>query len=265
MEEKVEQVTKPDRMLGDEWENWTGSLDESTQYRETATLFTIYAGVALVFVLGLFAFALYMIEPRLRQFHPLILVSVRSLTVLFIFAAAAWSVLTAVSVYTGRNFIFGSRPGQVAASRILPAAILIARRLGISRDRLGNSFVSFSNAIVRATHKPSGGKTIILLPRCIRADLKKDVKELADRAGVLVFTATGGGQARKIIREQRPKAVIGIACERDLMSGIHDVAPIMPTIGVTNKRPEGPCKNTVIDMGDLKKAIETFTGVSLDT
>ena len=79
-----------------------------------------------------------------------------------------------------------------------------------------------------------------------------------------VYTAAGGGQARKIIREQRPTAVIGVACERDLMSGINDIVPKMPTLGVTNKRPEGPCKNTLINMDELRKAIETLTGVSLE-
>ena len=90
------------------------------------------------------------------------------------------------------------------------------------------------------------------------------MKDLAQRAGIETFTASGGGQARKIISEQRPTAIIGVACERDLMSGIHDVAPKMPTLGVTNKRPDGPCKNTIVDIEKLRKAIETLTGVLLD-
>ena len=48
------------------------------------------------------------------------------------------------------------------------------------------------------------------------------------------------------------------------MSGINDVAPKMPTLGVTNKRPEGPCKNTIIDLNELKEAIKVLTGVTLD-
>jgi len=264
MEEKVEKLEKRDRMLGDEWENWTGDLDESKEYNETAALFTWYAGIALAVTLLFFAFVLYMIEPRLELIHPAVLFTARIATAVIILLSAGWSVLMAVSVFTGKNLIFHTRTGQVTAARFLPFAIAAGRRLGISRDRIGNSFVSFSNAIVRATYKPDSGKTIILLPRCLKSDLKQEVRELAARADVEVFTATGGGQARKIIREQRPSAVIGVACERDLMSGINDVAPKMPTMGVTNKRPEGPCKNTLIDLNELKKAIETFTGKSLD-
>jgi len=264
MEEKVEKVKKPDRLLGDEWENWTGDLDESVTYNENASLFAYYAAFALALVCGGCAFILYMIEPRLRLIHPALLYAARAAIFVFIVLSLGWGALLAASVFTGRNFILGGRAGQVTATKILPAALAIGKRLGISRDRIGNSFVSFSNAIVKATYKPGTGKALILLPRCLNADLKKEIKELAERADVKVFTATGGGQARKLIRVHRPSAVIGVACERDLMSGIHDVAPKMPTLGVTNKRPEGPCKNTLVDMEELKQAIETLTGVSLD-
>jgi len=264
MDEKVEKTKKKDRLLGDEWENWAGDLDESMTFDETARLFTIYATVALLLILGGIAFTLYMIEPRLVLFHPMLAVIANILTIALIIGVSVWSILVIVSVFTGKNFLFYSRLGQITATRILPFTMAIARHLGISRDRLGNSFVSFSNAIVKASHKPGKGKTIILLPRCLKSDIKKEVKELGNRAGIEVFTATGGGQARKIIKEHRPTAVIGVACERDLVSGIHDVAPKMPTLGVTNKRPEGPCKNTLVDMDKLRKAIETLTGVSLD-
>jgi len=264
MEKTEEKTPKRDRKLGDEWEDWTGDLDESMTYDETAALFTLYAGIALVIFMAGTAFMLYMVEPRLRLIHPVLLYGIKGLAVAFLLLGAAWGFMIAVSVFTGRNLVFHSRLGQVTATWILPFALAIARRLGISRDRFGNSFVFFSNAIVKVTHKPGSGKTIILLPRCLKKDIREQVQELAGRAGVKVFTATGGGQARTIIREERPTAVIGVACERDLMSGIHDVAPIMPTMGVTNKRPEGPCKNTLVDMDELKSAIETLTGVSLD-
>ena len=255
---------KPDRILGDEWENWTGELDESLTYRETATLFAIFAGVALAVVLVGLAFAFYMIEPRLFILHPMLVGVVGVVTGLVIAASGVFALLLILSVFTGKNLVFYGRMGQVAAARILPLTISIARRLGISRDRLGNSFVNFSNAIVRASYRPGKGRPVIILPRCLTPALKKEVTELGGQAGIGVFTATGGGQARKIIREERPSAVIGVACERDLLSGIADVAPKLPTIGVTNQRPEGPCKNTLVDMGELKRAIETLTGVHLD-
>ncbi len=79
-----------------------------------------------------------------------------------------------------------------------------------------------------------------------------------------MFVATGGGEARKVIHQERPSAVIGVACERDLISGIHDVAPKVATLGVANQRPEGPCKNTLIDLEELRVAIRALTGIDVE-
>ena len=264
MEEKVDQIDKPDRMLGDEWESWTGDLDESVIYNESAALFARFTALSLVTISALVALALYMIEPRLSQIHPSLVIAARIVIGLVILIFTGWVGLIISSAFTGKNLIGNSRMGQVTAARLMPWTVAVARRLGISRDRIGNSFVTFSNAIVKATYTPGKGKTIILLPRCLNVDVKKEIKELGEKANVKVFTATGGGQARKIIRAQRPSSVIGVACERDLMSGIQDVAPKMPTIGVTNKRPDGPCKNTRVDMDELREAIKSLTGVELN-
>lgn len=264
MKEINDTLSKPDRLLGDEWLNWTGNLDESTAYNETANLFTLFAAIAILILLSSLGIILYMIEPRLNLLHPLLVYIARTVIIAIIIAFASIGILTITSVFTGKNLLYHNRLGQIAATRILPFALSIAQRLGIPRDRLGNSFVIFSNAIVKASHKPGKGKTVILLPRCLKSDLKKQVLDMGKRASIGVFTATGGGQARKIIIAERPTAIIGVACERDLISGIHDVAPKMPTLGVTNKRPEGPCKNTIIDLNELKIAIETLTGKSID-
>lgn len=264
MNEKNDPNQKLDRVLGDEWQTWTGSLDESKMYNESANLFAFYSTIALIILLGGFAAVLYLIEPRLYMLHPALVYVARAITVIIISIFAIIGINIFASVFTGKKLLLNKQIGQIAASRIFPIAFPIAKRFGIPRDKLGNSFVTFSNAIVKASHIPGKGKTIILIPRCLKLDMKEQVKELGNRAGVGVFSATGGGQARKIIIKEHPTAVIGIACERDLVSGIHDIAVKMPTIGVPNKRPEGPCKNTTIDLDEIKNAIKTFTGTVLD-
>jgi hypothetical protein len=251
---------KPDRVLGDEWEDWSGRMDESRSYDETARLFTLYGLIAVLIVTVALGCILYLIEPRLSMISPVLVLAARAITVAFTILLTAVSAIMIVSVFTGKSLFLDTRLGQFGASRILPLADSVARKLGVSRDRLANSFVTFSNAIVRASYRPAGGKTIILVPRCLSAEQKQELRELGESAGVGVFTATGGGQARKIILQERPASVIGIACERDLISGIHDVAPKLPTIGVPNIRPEGPCKNTRVDLEKVKQAIGTLTG-----
>ena len=264
MNEQADKPSTVDRKLGDEWEDWAGDLDESHSYDEKAGLFASLAALSLLFVFIGAGFILYMIEPRLGMIHPFVLATARIIITISVAIMTILSLMIVVSVFTGRDFLGHIRLGQVSASRILPLAVTIAGWFGISRDRLGNSFVSFSNAIIEARRKPIDGKTIILIPRCLSADMKKAIRELGEQTGIGVFNATGGGQARKIVREQRPSAVIGVACERDLVSGIKDVAPKMPVIGVANKRPEGPCKNTLIDLDDLKAAIRTLTGAEVE-
>lgn len=57
------------------------------------------------------------------------------------------------------------------------------------------------------------------------------------------------------VKEAKPKAIIAIACERDLASGMADVFPI-PVIGVLNERPNGPCCNTTVDINKVRDAVE---------
>jgi len=63
--------------------------------------------------------------------------------------------------------------------------------------------------------------------------------------------------ARKIIVENRPKLVIAVACQRDLVSGIQEVFPI-PTYGILNERPFGPCFNTTVDYKKIEYAIKNL-------
>ena len=68
----------------------------------------------------------------------------------------------------------------------------------------------------------------------------------------------GGTLARKTVKELGPAAIVAVACEQDLFSGILDVRPL-PTLGVLNIRPEGPCRNTRVDISQLESAIRFFS------
>ena len=130
-----------------------------------------------------------------------------------------------------------------------------------SKDRLGNSFVKVSNALIR-THvkhvKPE--KLLILLPRCLQEQIREKITSFSHHMKIPVFIVAGGEKARELIMEYKPWAIIGVACERDLVSGIQDVINNIPVIGVPNFRPEGPCKNTMIDLREFERAIQTFIG-----
>lgn len=79
--------------------------------------------------------------------------------------------------------------------------------------------------------------------------------EIADENNLALFVATGGSLARRIVNEVRPEAVVAVACENDLSSGIVDTYPL-PILGIPNERPFGPCYNTSVNLDKVKEAIE---------
>jgi hypothetical protein len=80
---------------------------------------------------------------------------------------------------------------------------------------------------------------------------------LHDEIGFFISVATGGSQARRIVKDRRPKAILAVACERELTSGIQDVGSI-PVLGILNQRPEGPCRNTRVDPLAVRQVLEHF-------
>lgn len=92
--------------------------------------------------------------------------------------------------------------------------------------------------------------------RCGRCNIK-DLIQVADDNGLKLFVATGGNLARRIVKDVKPEAIVAVACERDLSSGIADSYPLA-VFGISNDRPFGPCVNTRVDMTKVVKAIELF-------
>lgn len=166
-----------------------------------------------------------------------------------------------------------------AINLLFPLATRIGRLCDVSKERVERSFIEVSNHLVRNKHvKVKPEKLLILTPHCIQqevcphkitrdvANCRKcgkcqvgDLLSLSQRYGVHVAIVTGGTLARKVIKTIRPHAVLAIACERDLTSGIQDVFPL-PVIGVLNQRPYGPCCNTEVDLNMVEKAVKEFLG-----
>ena len=158
---------------------------------------------------------------------------------------------------------------------LFPFAVYLGRLFGIRRRRLEASFIAVSNLLFRRRQiRVPASRLLVVTPHCLQLascphKITRDphnckrcggcdigaLVTLADEMGFHFFVATGGTLARQIVRDTRPKAVLAIACERDLMSGIQDVYPL-PAIGVLNIRPNGPCYNTHVDMELVRKQLE---------
>ena len=160
------------------------------------------------------------------------------------------------------------------ALRLYPVAIWFSKLFRMSTDSVRASFIEINNQLVKNSHVTvPAEKVLVLLPHCLqqsRCERKLtdnitlcadcglcnigEINRMCRRLGVHVALCTGGTVARKIAMELRPQAVVAVACERDLFSGILDIRPL-PAVGVLNLRPEGPCHNTKVDVSALESAI----------
>ena len=164
-----------------------------------------------------------------------------------------------------------------AINLVFRPVMLLGRLFDIERERIERSFIEISNHIVRGRHiEVFPNQLLILLPHCLQLDRCRhkithriencrrcgvcpigDLARLAEYYEVNIAVVPGGTLARKVIKSLKPRAVLAVACERDLVSGIQDVFP-MPVIGVLNDRPQGPCCNTIVDLDALERGIRSL-------
>lgn len=249
-----------DRKLGDEWllPNW--SMEEATKKITSGRRLFIGFAFLTIILLGAFTwFALFMIEPRLRSIHPILPLIFGITAVAFAGLLLLGFGLTVLSIIFEKNvllFIFGK---ELSLSFLAPLVLKLGERFGISRDKMSHSFIKVSNSLIRATKKTiESEKLLILIPRCLHRALKDKINALAEQYHCVVFTASGGEAARKAVADNQPAAIIGVACERDLLSGLQDNIERIPIIAIPNVRPEGPCKNTLVDFEEVERAVQFF-------
>lgn len=161
---------------------------------------------------------------------------------------------------------------------IYPVFMLFGGLSGKWKESLQGFTIRLNNKLVlKKIRKMTVRKLLLLLPHCLQTDECniritrniyncarcgkceiRDIIGIADEEHLELHVATGGNLARRIVKDIRPDAIVAVACERDLSSGIADSYPL-PILGVPNERPFGPCLNTRVDLERLKAAIRSFT------
>jgi hypothetical protein len=248
-----------DRRLGHEWDEWDGKpLPNRGNYDASPTLFFVWSAVALVAGLLLVALALYLFGPRLGQLHRVLpAVLWWGLAVVAGLLWLWWGVLL-LSFVTGRTLLPERLAERGPYLRLMRLTSRVADRFG-RRDWVENASVKVYNALALLRGRKVGkGELLLLIPRCLSKDTLDGVLGIAGRYGVPVFVATRGQLARRVIRERRPRAVVAVACERDMVSGLHDVAGRIPVLGLTMTLPSGPCKDALLDLGQLEDWVRAY-------
>jgi uncharacterized protein len=205
---------------------------------------------------------------------PVIVAAVFGAVTLFMLGGALTLVCT---IIRGKNLFFNTRIRGVVIRFLFPMLVGVGRLFGIGKDEVRRSFIAINNQLVTAEAKRVRPENLLLLiPHCLQhhdcpvriighvENCKgcgkckiKDLVALAKKYNISISVATGGTLARKIVRENRPQIIIGVACERDLTSGIQDTYPI-PVFGILNERPFGPCFDTDVDLARVETAMKAF-------
>lgn len=162
---------------------------------------------------------------------------------------------------------------------IMPMIKPFTKAFGIDSESIQRFFIDINNKVVQARdNNYKSSEVVLLLPHCLQnsdcnVNITHDINNckrcgkcdinamigISEKYRITMLVVTGGTSARAELSKFKPGAVVAVACERDLSSGIKDVDNI-PVYGVLNIRPNGPCNNTRVNTVKIEEAIKNLIG-----
>lgn len=245
--------------------------------RPKKRIFIALVSVA-IFVAALVCYGLWQImRPGLAEISPVLPKILGMVIIVLIIGLAAGVAGIVLAILGIPTLHFFYRWAWHVINFLFHPATFIGGMVHIPKEMIEQSFIAVNNHLVLKQHiKVPAERILILTPHCIQKDtcvfkVTRDINNchqcggcgvgsllgLAHKYGLHVVISTGGTLARQAVRQARPKAIVAVACENDLTSGIQDVFPL-PVLGVLNERPNGPCFNTRADMTKVEDAIRMF-------
>jgi len=249
-----------DRRLGHEWDEWNGQpLANDGDFRSTAGKFFLFTAMGLTAIVVASAAGVFLLAPRLAQVADWLPRALYVTDAGLALAGLIWLALIGVSYVTNRALL----PSRFAERGLLLKTLRLASRVGevfgVQRDWTDNAAIAVYNRLAWAREwRVRANEMLILIPRCLSRTALEGVMEIAKRYDIATFVATRGAYARQAIRERRPKAVVAVACERDMVSGLHDVAGRLPVLGLTMQLPNGPCKDASLDLAKMEEFVRKY-------
>jgi hypothetical protein len=250
-----------DRRLGHEWDEWDGTpLPRGGDFDTPPSRFLLWSAGAILLGLGVFWLGWWLLRPHLQALHPALPGALARTLAGFGGLTGLWWVLLVASLRTPVPLLPEVLAERGPFLRLMRLTSRLAERFG-RRDWIENGAVKVFNALaLKRRRSVRSGELLLLVPRCLSREAIDGVLSIAGRYAVPVFVATRGQLARRAIRERRPRAVVAVACERDMVSGLHDVAGKVPVLGLTLRLPSGPCKDTLLDLVKLEEWVKRMVG-----
>jgi hypothetical protein len=237
-------------------------------------LFISLLSLAVVLIILLMIGVTYLAYNWNLPLHRLLLLLLALIAVILLGTVTFGIIGIVLTIWSARTMPSFQHLIRATLHLLFPIVMLLGRVLGISEERIRGSFIEVNNQMIRARREQLPREQILLLaPHCLQnAECPHKITRhpdncqrcgkcqvsglisLQERYGVNLAFATGGTLARHFVQVYRPRAIIAIACDRDLASGIQDASPL-PVLGVLNERPCGPCFNTCVDLRGVEEAI----------
>ena len=146
--------------------------------------------------------------------------------------------------------------------------------IGLSPENIDRLYIELKNEIHRESFSRIAPKhKILFLPQCLRKASKRkaklgkegyecaacskdckasEIKKLGEAAGYRVFIVPGGSMVSKIVSKHKPKAVVGVACMKELVMALDELK--VPTHAIELLR-DG-CVDTDVDMDVVRAALQ---------
>jgi hypothetical protein len=248
---------------------------ESGRIKKRVFIGLLIASILLILIMIFTAVLIY--YNKFGNWYRYILLAIVIILSVFMFILSIGLASVVMTLLNLKTF-FGLENLMNASIHLLfPVALSIGKILNIPKDTIKCSYIEVNNKLIQSKNiEITPDEILILAPHCLQKwDCKHKVTadvsnchhcgrcdidgllKISEQKLVNIAVVTGGTLARKMVADYKPKAIVAIACERDLTEGILDTSPIS-VLGILNIRPEGPCKNTRVDLNKVSNAIDFF-------
>lgn len=239
----------------------------------------LVASIILIFMMAIAGILIY--YNKFGNWYRYILLAIVIMLGILLFIAGIGLTAVVMTLLNLKTFFGLQRLMNFSIHMLFPVAISLGKIFKIPKDTIKRSYIEVNNKLIQNNkYNISPEKILILAPHCLQkwdcpykitADVSNchhcgrctidKLLKIKEKKRVNLAVVTGGTLARKIVKDLKPRGIVAVACERDLTAGILDTNPL-PVIGILNIRPEGPCRNTMVDVKRLEIAVDFFLGKS---
>jgi len=256
---KTDSSSVSDRRLGSSGKEWDGDVSRhETHLREDPVLYFVLLALGLVLVTIILMTDAWLLIRFFFQSSP---IAVAQILVIVGVPLAFWWGAYFTSLYAVRFqkpiYILPTLPRWLPMQ--VPFLAFLGRFFGLSRDRIGSSCIAITNTLTRlqvAAGPPV--HPILLLPRCLDRETIASARRIAAEFDCPCFIMATNKQARDMVRKHAANCVLAAACERDLVGGLFHFGHKVPIFALANRRPEGPCRGTQIDLDELRRILSSI-------